>query len=89
MDFFQCLKKCGLRLHFPSLGILIGCLFRFPATDFDENSGILIIFEKSSLLSPPFSLLSEVFEVAKHIQKLLGGKHRDTFTAVCLHRKPD
>ena len=80
--FFQCVKKCGLKLHFPSVGILIGFLFLLPATDFDEISRILIIFEKSSPLSPPPSPLSKVFEVDKHIQKLLGGKHRDTFTAV-------
>lgn len=80
--YFQCVKKYGLRLYFPSVGILIGFLFLFPATDFDEISGILIIFEKSSPFSPPSSPLSKVFEADKHIQKLLGGKHRDTFTAV-------
>lgn len=89
MDFFQCVKKCGLRLHFPSVGILIEFLFFFAATNFDEISGILIIFEKSSPLSLPSSPLSKVFEVNKHIQKLLGRKHRDAFTAVWLHRKPD
>lgn len=38
--------------------------------------------------SPPSSYLSKGFEVDKYIQNLLGGKHKDTFTVVWLHRKP-
>lgn len=63
--------------------------FLFPDTNFDDISGILIILEASSPLSPPFSPLPKVFEVDKHIQKLLGGKHSDTFTAIWSYRKAD
>lgn len=63
--------------------------FLFPATNFDDISGILIILEKSSPISPPFPPLQKVFEVDKHIQKLLGGKHSDTFTAIRLYRKAE
>lgn len=68
-------------------GILIKFIFLFPATNFDGISGMLIIFQKLSSLSPQSSPLSNLFEVDKHIQKLLCGRHTDTFTAVRLHRK--
>lgn len=31
MDFFQCVKKCRLRLHFTSVAILIGFFFSLPS----------------------------------------------------------
>lgn len=69
MDFFQCVKKCGQTALSLSENINKG-LFYCPATNFDDISGILIILEKSSPLSPPFSPLPKVFEVDKHIKKL-------------------